>query len=127
MLSQYLTKEYKFTKAKVDDEIYYRVSKYWTHYEYLYTYIDNGLFAVDDPVLFHEQFKKRFKLKGSAPTQYHLGCDFVCDKDNTLCMDPSGYNGRMEESYVSYFGIKPEKDIGPVHTPLEKGDHPSQA
>ena len=30
----------------------------------------------------------------------------------------------MEESYVSNFGIKPKKDIGPVNLWLEKGDHP---
>ena len=75
--------------------------------------------------MFIEQFQKQFKLKGSDPTQHHLGCDFLRDKDKTLCMDPSGYISRMvEESYVSNFGIKPEKDIGPVHLPLEKGDHP---
>ena len=124
MLSQYLTEECEFTKAKVDDEIYYCVSKDSTHYEYLCTYIDDLMFAVDDPVLFIEQLQKRFKLKGSAPTQHHLGCDFLRNKDKTLCMDPSGYISRMEESYVSNFGIKPEKDIGPVHSPLEKGDHP---
>ena len=40
MLSQYLTKECGSTKAKVDDEIYYDVSKNGTHYKYLCTYID---------------------------------------------------------------------------------------
>ena len=73
---------------------------------------------MDDPVLFIKQLQKQFKLKGSAPTQHHLGCDLVCDKDKTLCMDPSGYISRMEESCVSHFDIKPEKDIGPVHSPL---------
>ena len=62
--------------------------------------------------------------EGSAPTQHHLGCDFLRDKVKTLCMDPSGYISRMEELYVLNFGIKPKKDIGPVHSPLEKGDHP---
>ena len=47
-------------------------------------------FTVDDPVLFIKQLQKRFKLKGLAPTQHHLGCDFPRDKDKTLCMDPSG-------------------------------------
>lgn len=87
-------------------------------------YIDDFLFAVDDPILFLEQLEKRFKLKGLPPTQHHLGCDFVCNKDKTLCMDPSGYIGRMEESYVSHFGVKAEKDMGLVHSPLEKGNHP---
>lgn len=54
MLSQYLTKECRFTKGKVDDENYYCVKKDRNHYEYLYTYNDDILYAVDDPVLFLE-------------------------------------------------------------------------
>ena len=77
MLSRYLIDECGFTKAKVDDEIYYRVSKDGTHYEYLCTYIDDLLFAVDDPEMFLTKLQERFKLKGSAPTQHNLGYDFV--------------------------------------------------
>lgn len=52
MLSKYLRDEMGFTKAKVNDEIYFRISADGTHYEYLCTYIDDLLFAVDDPELF---------------------------------------------------------------------------
>lgn len=41
MISQYLTKECRFTKEKVKDEIYCCVSKDGTHYKYPYSYIDD--------------------------------------------------------------------------------------
>ena len=91
-------------------------------YEYLCTYIDDLLFAVDDPELFLKQLQDRFTLKGSTPTQHHLGCDFDRDEDGTLYMDPSGYIERMEESYITNFGSKPSSKG--CSSPLEKGDHP---
>ena len=99
MLSQYLINECGFTKAKVDDEIYYRISNDGMHYEYLCTDIDDLLFAVDDPVLLLDKLQELFKLKGFAPTQHHLDCDITQISDNTLYMDPSRHIGRIEVSY----------------------------
>ena len=102
--------------------IYFRISTDGIHYEYLCTYIDDLLFAVDDPELFLKQLQDRFILKGSTPTQQHLGCVFDRDEDGTLYMDPSGYIDRMEESYITSFGSKPASKG--CSSPLEKGDHP---
>lgn len=62
-------------------------------------YVDNLLFAVDNPDLFIKQAKERFILKGTEPTQQHLGCD----DNGTLFMDPIGYIKQMEEYYVTHF------------------------
>ena len=111
-----------FVKAKVEDEIYMRKSADGTHWEYLCTYIDDLLFAVDDPDLFITQVKEGFTLKGTEPTQHHLGCDFGRDDDGTLFMDPSGYITGMEEPYTTHFKVKPKAPQR--NSPLEKNDHP---
>jgi len=37
------------------------------------------------------QDKCQFKLKGTGPISFHLGCDFVRDEDGTMCMSPRKY------------------------------------
>jgi hypothetical protein len=61
-----------------------------------------------------------FKLKGSGPTSFHLGCDFFCDDDGVLCYAPKKYIVRMLDTYERIFG----KQSKQVITPLNKGDHP---
>ena len=62
-----------------------------------------------------------FDLKGSGALNFHLGCGFDRDEDGTLCMDPSKYIEKMEESYERLFG---EQTNNKVLSPLIKGDHP---
>ena len=35
--------------------------------------------------------KYKFKLKGTGPISFHLGCDFFQDKEGVLCMAPKKY------------------------------------
>jgi hypothetical protein len=65
--------------------------------------------------------KYKFKLKGSGPISFHLGCDFERDKDGTLGMVPRQYIERISSQYERLFGMKPKTN---VTSPLEKGDHP---
>jgi hypothetical protein len=63
----------------------------------------------------------KFKLKGTGPISFHLGCDFFREEDNTLCMAPRKYIDKMIQNYERMFGEKPRTN---VYSPLEKGDHP---
>ena len=63
----------------------------------------------------------KFKLKGTGPISYHLGCDFVHDEDKVLCIQPRKYIEQMVETYVRMFGEKPKELYS---SPLDKGDHP---
>ena len=65
--------------------------------------------------------KYQFKLKGTGPITFHLGCDFFCDEDGTLCMAPKKYIEKMVANYECLFGSKPSQSVS---SPLEKGDHP---
>ena len=64
-----------------------------------------------------------FDLKRSGALNFYLGCGFDRDEDGTLCMDPSKYIDKMEESYYEerLFGEQPNDK---VLSPLLKGDHP---
>ena len=93
------------------------------HWEYIGTYVDDLAIASKDPKSIVNTLtdKYRFKLKGTGPISYHLGCDFSRDKDGVLGLQPRKYIERMVETYVRMFGEKP-KEI--YMSPLEKGDHP---
>jgi len=93
------------------------------HYEYVVVYVDDLAFAMRNPQSFVDVLssKYRFKLKGTGPIEFHLGCDFERDDDGTLRMSPQKYIKRMASQYERMFGEKPKQ----LHSsPLHKGDHP---
>ena len=93
------------------------------HWEYVASYVDDLCLVMKDPKAFTEVLENKygFKLKGTGPIAYHLGCDFTRDENGTLCIQPKKYIERMIETYVRLFGSKPKE----VYTsPLDKGDHP---
>ena len=64
------------------------------HYEYIATYVDDLAIIMKDLQAFIDQLEAvpyNFKLKGSGPLNFHLGCGFHCDSTGTLCMDPGKY------------------------------------
>jgi hypothetical protein len=93
------------------------------HYSYIARYVDDLAIASKDPgsIVEELQSKYNFKLKGTGPISYHLGCDFFRYSTGTLCMAPKRYIDRMVNTYEQMFGCKPKT----VYTsPLERGDHP---
>ena len=87
-------------------------------------YVDDLAMILKDPQALIDQLEStpyNFKLKGSGPLNFHLGCGFKRDSTGTLCMNPGKYIDRMEEAYVQHFGIKP---VQKYRSPLQKGDHP---
>jgi hypothetical protein len=62
-----------------------------------------------------------FKLKGTGPLEFHLGCNYFCDEDDTLCYGPKKYIGRMVDAYIRMFGSRSStKHLSPP----SKNDHP---
>jgi hypothetical protein len=93
------------------------------HYEYVAVYVDDLAFAMRNPQELVDVLSKKhgFKLKGTGPIKFHLGCDFERDADGVLCMSPRKYIERMVAQYEVMFGEKPKSLYS---SPLEKGDHP---
>ena len=65
--------------------------------------------------------KHYFKLKGTGPISYNLGCGFGRDDDGTLIFLPKKHVETMVGCYYNMFGTKFNLSFS---SPLEKGDRP---
>ena len=92
-------------------------------YEYIAVYVDDLAIAAKDPLDIVNVLRDvyQFKLKGTGPISFHLGCDFFRDSEGVLCMAPKKYIEKMISQYERMFGCKPKTTY---MSPLEKGDHP---
>ena len=93
------------------------------HWEYIATYVDDLLIASKDPKAITDELMGRFKfkLKGTGPLTFHLGCDYYRDENGVLCVSPRKYIERFLDSFERLFGEKPNKKY---KSPLEPNDHP---
>ena len=64
----------------------------------------------------------KFKLKGMGPIEFHLGCDFFCDRNGVLCFSSHKYIDNMVQIYMTMFGYN-QKLKKAVRYPLEQGGH----
>jgi len=64
--------------------------------------------------------KCQFKLKGTGPTEFHLGCDFFRDEEGVLCYGPKKHIEKIRDDYRRICGAWPK----PATSPLVAGDHP---
>ena len=111
-----------FFPSKAEEDIWMRDKG--DHYEYIAVYVDDLLIASKDPGSIVDALKAPpigFKLKGTGPLAFHLGCDYFRDEDGTLCYGPRKYIDRMVQSYERLFGTKPSTKYT---SPLERNDHP---
>ena len=117
-----ILQELKFKPSKADPDVWMRPEPGGTCYEYIAVYVDDLAIAAKDPQAFCNELKKKYnlKLKGVGPLEYHLGCTYKKDPDETLAADPRRYVNKILESYERIFMEKPRKS----RPPLEGGDHP---
>ena len=113
--------EMGFFPSRAENDIWMRDRG--DHYEYIARYVDDLAIASKNPegITGELQSKYKFKLKGTGPISYHLGCDFYRDSTGTLCMAPKRYIDRMIDTFEKMFGCKPRTTYS---SPLERGDHP---
>ncbi len=114
-------KEMGFAPCKAEPDIWLR--RVDGHYEYIGVYVDDLAIVSKNPQSIVQALENdyHFKLKGTGPISFHLGCDFVRDDDGTLCILPKTFIEKMAATYESHFKCKPNKKYS---SPLEKGDHP---
>jgi hypothetical protein len=110
-----------FKPSMADDDIWMKDME--DHYKYT-VYVDDLLIASRNPEAIVKSLESKpvnFKLKGTGPLEFHLGCDYFRDEDNTLCYGPKKYIDRMVDAYIRMFGSRPStKHL----SPLAKNDHP---
>ena len=116
-------KELGFKPCKAEPDVWMRVTKDGRCYEYIAVYVDDLMFAMDDPEAFEKLLREdyNFKLKGTGEIDYHIGMDFFRDEDGVLCIKPAKYIEKMMDSYKRMFGTTPSTR---VYSPLEANDHP---
>ena len=111
-----------FTPSMAEEDIWMRDKG--DHYEYIGVYVDDLMIASKEPekiISALEMKPNNFKLKGTGPTTFHLGCDYFRDEDGTLCVGPRKYIDKMVIEYQRLYGSKPSTKAS---SPLEKNDHP---
>ena len=113
--------EMGFTPCKLESDVWMRDCG--DHYEYIATYVDDLMIASKNPQAIIDLLtgKYQFKLKGTGPLKFHLGCDYFRDADGVLCVSPKTYIKRFLKSFERIFGEKPKCRY---KAPLEEGDHP---
>ena len=109
-----------FNPSKAENDIWMR--RVGDVYEYIATYVDDLAICSKDPQAIIDCLTNdfKYKLKGTGPLSYHLGCDYFRDDHGVLCSVPRKYIDRMLDTYAQMFGQKPK----PASSPLDPGDHP---
>jgi hypothetical protein len=109
-----------FFQCKAESGIWMRKSH--DVYEYNAVFVDDLMIAAKDPssITTALEDEHHFKLKGTVPLTYHLGCDYFKDNNKTLCYGPRKYIEKMIDQFERMFGAKPRE----YTSPLKKGDHP---
>ena len=119
----YLTKEVSLLGSA--DEIFMRENTATGLYEYVATYVDDLCLVMKEPETFLTILQSEpynFKLKGSGPVSFHLGCGFERDEQTgILAMTPQKYIEKMNLTYQHLYGEPPNKS---AQSPLEENDHP---
>jgi hypothetical protein len=90
-----------FTPSMAEEDIW--MKDMGDHYKYITAYLDNLLIASKNPKSIIDALESdpvNFKLKGSGPLSFHLGCDYFHEDDGTMCYGPKKYITRMVDAYV---------------------------
>ena len=113
-------REAGFFPSKAENDIWMRDKG--DHYEYIAVYVDDLLICSKDPQAIVTMLTEDngFKLKGTGPIAFHLGCDYFRNGDGQLCYAPKKYIDKCVATYERLFGCKPKQ----YRSPLEKNDHP---
>ena len=67
-----------FEPSKADPDIWVRLSKDESVYEYIAVYVDDLVITMKYPAELCKTLKEKvkFKLKGDGPMEFHLGCSY---------------------------------------------------
>ena len=87
-------------------------------------HVDDLIIASKNPQHIVDKLQAKphsFKLKGTGPVDFHLGCDHFREDDGALCVGPRKHIDCMEQACKNHFGTTPSQK---VQSPLEKNDHP---
>jgi hypothetical protein len=111
-----------FKPSMADDDVW--MKDMGDHYKFISVCVDDLLIASRNPEAIIESLESKpvnFKLKGTGLLAFHLGCDYFCEEDGTLCHGPKKCTGRMVDAHTRMFGSRPSMKHS---SSLVKNDHP---
>jgi len=113
-------REMGFFVSKAEKDVWMRDKG--DHYEHIAAHVDDLWIASKDPDSIVKLLteKHQFKLKGTGPTKFHLGCDFFRDEEGVLCYGPKKHIEKILDNYRWIYGAWPK----PATSLLVTGDHP---
>jgi len=113
-------REMGFFASKAEKDVWMRDKG--DHCEHIAVHVDDLLIASKDPesVIKLLMEKCQFKLKGTGPVEFHLGCDFFRDEEGVLCYGPTKCIEKILDNHRRICGTWPK----PATSPLVTGDHP---
>jgi len=113
-------REMGFFTSKCEKDIWMRDKG--DHCEHIAVCVDDLLIASKDPDSIVKLLMEtcQFKLKGTGPTKFHLGCDFFRDEEGAPCCAPKKHIEKILDNCRWIFGTWP----GPATSPPVNGDHP---
>ena len=87
------------------------------HYKYIAVYVDDLAIASKDPASIIRALTEgyKFKLKGTGPIEFHLGCNFFLDNEGVPCFASCKYIDKLIASYEPMSGSKPKKARSRLH------------
>ena len=82
-------------------------------HEHIAVHVHNLMFASKDPETVVKTLieKHHFKLNGTSPTEFHLGCDFFRDEEGVLCALCAKEAEKILENYRWICGAWPKPAI----------------
>jgi Reverse transcriptase (RNA-dependent DNA polymerase) len=79
-----------FQPCVAEPDIWLRVNH--NIYKYIGVYVNDLAIVAKDPQSITDKLSNqyKFKLKGTGPMTFHLGCDYTRDEHGMLCIYPQG-------------------------------------
>jgi len=98
-----------FEPSKAEPDIWMR--RNGDVYEHVAAHVDDLAIAAKDPKEITDILCKKhgFKLKGTGPIGFHLGCGFYHNEDGELCVSPKRYIEKMADTYLHLLHV--ERDL----------------
>ena len=109
----------EFQPTRYDKDVWYKMSNYTSHYEYICTHSDDFMIVSKTPEVIMEGLKQVYTIKSEGPPEYYLGNDFKKDKKGRWCFGCKKYIQESIARIEVMFGVQPKSTI-----PMSANDHP---
>lgn len=99
-----------FTSSHFDQDVWLRMHKDGSGYDYIVTHMDDFMITAKDPHAFMQSIQKTYMVKDIGKPSYYLGNDYFIGKDGYTYIGSSTYVCEMIYRVEAKFGVL-SKDV----------------